>query len=176
MNSYDLRDYQLSGPDWMESELFDIVATMPRETNGDEVIRMFKGLLADRFHLAMHREVKELPVYGLVVGKNGTKLKEVEFGPSGNDTSPGKLSGRKSTMATLSNVLSRQLDRPVVDMTGLKGFYDYELAWSPDESANADGPPLIVALQQQLGLKLEMRKAPVEILVIDKVDRNPTEN
>jgi uncharacterized protein (TIGR03435 family) len=160
---------------------------MPRETTGDEVIRMLKTMLAERFHLAMHRDTKELPVYGLVVGKNGTKLKEVEFGRSGSDTRPGKYHGERVGMANVANFLSRQMDRPVIDMTGLKGFYTFDLEWTPEESAipkpmeggaavdSAVGPSLTSALQQ-IGLKLEARKAPVEILVIDRADRAPTEN
>ncbi len=189
MNSYEVRDYQLSGPDWLDSELFDIVATMPRETTSEEAIRMIQALLAERFHLTMHHEARELPVYALVIGKNGTKLKEVGYGNSSTNSSPGKIVANKALMSNLANLLSRQFERPVIDMTGLKGFYDFELQWTPDEGAampkpgeggaltdSATGPSLMVALQQQLGLKLEMRKAPVDILVIDRVDRIPKEN
>jgi uncharacterized protein (TIGR03435 family) len=189
INVYEVKDYQISGPDWIDSELFDIAATMPRDTTGDEVLRMVKTLLAERFHLAMHHESRELPVYGLVVGKNGSKLKEVEFGHGNTSTRPGKLTAQKVPLANLANILSRQLDRPVIDMTGLQGFYDFELEWTPEESAampkageggaavdSAVGPSLVVALQQQLGLKLETRKAPVDILVIDHADRAPSEN
>ena len=186
MNSYEVRDYQLSGPDWLDSELFDIVATMPRETTSEEAIRMIQTLLAERFHLTMHHEARELPVYALVIGKNGTKLKAVGYGNSSTNSSPGKIVANKALMSNLANLLSRQFERPVIDMTGLKGFYDFELQWTPDEGAampkpgdagplpdSATGPSLMVALQQQLGLKLEMRKAPVDILVIDRVDRIP---
>jgi uncharacterized protein (TIGR03435 family) len=188
INMYDVKDYQISGPDWIDSELFDIVATMPRDTTGDEVIRMVKTLLAERFHLAMHQEMKEMPVYGLVVGKSGPKLKEVEFGRGSNNMRPGKFSAERTPMANFASFLSRQMERPVIDMTGLKGFYSFELEWTPEESAapkpmeggaivdSTVGPSLAAALQQQLGLRLESRRAPVEILVIDRADRSPTEN
>uniref|UniRef100_Q022I4 Soil-associated protein, TIGR03435 family n=1 Tax=Solibacter usitatus (strain Ellin6076) TaxID=234267 RepID=Q022I4_SOLUE len=187
LNMYDVKDYQVSGPAWMDTELFDIVATMPRDTTGEEVIAMAKTLLADRFHLAIHKETKEVPVYGLVVGKNGMKLKEVEFGRGETSTRPGKYTAKMTPMTNFTNFLSRQMDRPVIDMTGLKGFYSFELEWTPEESAvpkpleggaavdSAVGPSLMSALQQ-LGLKLEPRRAPVETLVIDRADRTPTEN
>ncbi|HEY1494134.1 MAG TPA: TIGR03435 family protein [Candidatus Solibacter sp.] len=187
LNMYDVKDYQVSGPAWVDTELFDIVATMPRDTTGEEVIRMAKTLLAERFHLAMHRDTKEMPVYALVVGKNGTKLKEVEFGRGETSTRPGKYTAKMTPMTNFTSFLSRQMDRPVIDMTRLKGYYSFELEWTPEESAipkpveggaavdSAVGPSLISALQQ-LGLKLESRRAPVEILVIDRADRMPTEN
>ena len=186
MNSYDLKDYQISGPDWLESELYNIVATMPRETTGDDAIRMVQSLLTERFKLTMHHETRELPVYALVVGKTGPKLKEVEFGPGNTSARPGKLSARKTALVNLANFLSRQMERPVLDMTGLKGFYDFELEWTPDEGAkppevgapadSAIGPSLAMALQQQLGLRLETRKAPVDVVIVDRAERVPTEN
>jgi uncharacterized protein (TIGR03435 family) len=134
---------------------------------------MVRNLLAERFHLVMHQESRELPVYALVVGKNGHKLKEVEFGPGNTSGQPGKFSAHRVAIANLTSFLSRQLERPVLDMTELKGFYDFEFEWTPEENSTG---PMVVALQQQLGLKLENRKAPVDVMVVDRAEKNPTEN
>jgi uncharacterized protein (TIGR03435 family) len=180
--AYDLKDYQISGPDWLDSELYDIVATLPHDTTGTDAIRMVRRLLAERFHLVTHHESKDLPVFALVVGRNGPKLKEVEFGAGNTSGRPGKLTAQKIPMTNLATFLSRVVERPVLDMTGLKGFYDFDLEWTPEESnGNTDadsvvGPSLALALQTQLGLKLDARKAPVDVLVVDRADKVPTEN
>ena len=165
---------------------------------------MFQTLLADRFQLKLHRETKELPIYALLVGKNGPKLKPAESqeGPNGRMMMrPGHFEGSKFAMSSLADMLSRFVSRPVVDMTELKGIFDFTLNFAPDENmrmmggmppppgvhpegggegrspnANADSPTLFVALQEQLGLKLEARKGPLEILVIDHAEKVPTEN
>ena len=182
VNAYNVKDYQVSGPEWLNVELYDIAATVPPGAGGDQVLAMVQGLLAERFKLAFHREAREMPVFGLVVGKAGARLHDAGFGRSSTSASPGHLTAEKTTMAKLADFLARQLDRPVVDMTGLKGFYDFTLEWDPEEnsaSGSDDGrpaPPLLTAVQQQLGLSLQARKAPVEILVIDHADRVPIEN
>jgi uncharacterized protein (TIGR03435 family) len=187
--AYDMKDYQVIGPSWIDSERYDIVATMPRDSTSDEVLRMLQGLIAERFHLAFHNESRELPVYALATGKAGHKLKEVEFGRGSSNISPGKLEAHSIGMANLTDMLSRMVERPVIDATGLKGFFDFNLEWTPDDAGAASrpaesgtpvdsavGPNLIVALQQQLGLKLEPRKAPLDVMVIDRVEKIPTEN
>jgi uncharacterized protein (TIGR03435 family) len=185
--SYGVKDYQVAGPDWLGTEIYDIAATLPPGTTGDEVLLMIQTLLAERFKLAIHRDSKELPVYALVVGKGGSKLEEVEFGRGSTSGSPGKLTGTRVAIRNLTEFLSRQTGRPVLDMTGLKGFYNFTLTYTPDEapSAPAPGTPipesaagasLFSAIQEQLGLKLEARKASVEILVVDHAEKVPTEN
>ncbi|SPE26966.1 conserved hypothetical protein [Candidatus Sulfopaludibacter sp. SbA3] len=147
---------------------------------------MLRAMLADRFKMALHRETKMSSAYALVVGKGGIKSKEVEDkGNRSTNSGRGRFSGKPASMDGLAEFLSSEMDRPVVDMTELKGAYDLTLRWTPEEVLQAkDGgkseketyPPLMMALQEQLGLKLEARKAPIEILVIDHIERVPTEN
>jgi len=232
--AYDVHDYQISGPDWMNSTRFDIVAKVPDGAPEDQVPLMWQALLAERFKLQIHRESKELPMYALVVGKNGPKMKESEIdangtanggqgsgGPSplppvkmGKDGMPqlpgggrgpmilmngrGHVTAKMMNMSGLVDILARSVDRPVVDQTELKGSYDFNLDYTPDESTRmpmpggmppppgagemhgADSPDnglsLFAALQAQLGLKLEAKKGPVELIVIDRVEKAPTEN
>jgi uncharacterized protein (TIGR03435 family) len=182
-NAYGVKDYEVTGPDWLNTELYDIAASVPTDTAGDDVLLMMQSLLAERFKLALHRERKEMPVFALIVGKTGPKLKQVEFGPSRTSASPGKLTATNVPMRNLAEFLSRQLDRPVLDLTGLKGFYDFTLEWAPEAKASAPGDAageigasLFTAVQEQLGLKLEGRKAPIEILVVDRAEKVPTGN
>jgi uncharacterized protein (TIGR03435 family) len=186
--SYGVKDYQVSGPDWLDTEIYDIAATLPPGATGDDVLLMIQTLLADRFKLTLHRDTKEMPVYALVVGKGGSKLEEVEFGRGMTSATHGRLTATRVLIRNLTEFLSRQTDRPVLDMTGLKGFYSFTLNYAPDETSFAPAPgappipestagaSLFSAIQEQLGLKLEARKAPVEILVIDHAEKVPTEN
>jgi uncharacterized protein (TIGR03435 family) len=179
--AYDVKDYALSGPDWLGSEKFDIVAKPPSDTPEDQFGPMLQSLLADRFKMTVHRESKTLSAYALVVGKNGPQLQKAEAGEGShmnNDGNNGKskLTGQRVSMPRLADFLSRQLDRPVIDMTELPGVFDLKLEWADERQATAEGPSLFTALQEQLGLKLEARKLPVEILVVDHVAKVPTEN
>jgi uncharacterized protein (TIGR03435 family) len=186
--SYGVKEYQVSGPDWIRTELYDITATMPPATPADQALRMMQKLLADRFKLAFHRETREIAVYALVIGKSGSKLVEGDLGQGsgGTSSSPGKLVGTRVRMRNLVEALSRQADLPVVDMTGLNGIYSFTLEYAPesrtaaakpDEAAEGPtGPSIYTAIQEQLGLKLESRKVPMEMLVIDGVEKIPVEN
>jgi len=184
VQAYGVKDFQVFGPDWLNSEIYDIVATMPPATSTDQVILMLQNLLVERFQLQLHRETKEVPMYALVVGKGGLKVKEGEFGHSSTSASPGHLTAQKIPMAKLADFLSGQLGSPVRDMTGLKGFFDFTLEWTPDArpgeagaaSDSSAGASIFAALQEQLGLKLETRKGPVEMLVIDHIEKIPTGN
>jgi len=165
-----------------------------RKTARDQVAERLRALLADRFQLVLHRETKEQPIYALMVSKNGAKLKEVkEPGPrQGMSMNRGRLEGFAAPMEMLGTVLSNAMGRPVVDKTGLPGKYDFTLEWTPDVGAGANGggffgggitepapapggPTIFTALQEQLGLKLESQKSPVENIVIDRAER-PSEN
>jgi uncharacterized protein (TIGR03435 family) len=162
---------------------------------------MLQALLADRFKLTIHRETKDLPAYALVIAKNGPKLQEAKPGTYPEDgkghagrilMDPGQLTGQGLPIATLAEFLSEWLGRTVLDQTGLKGNYDFTLKWTPEpgqgmmlrgpEGSNPGpegGPPTdspaITAIQEELGLKVESTKAPVEVLVIDHVEK-PSEN
>jgi uncharacterized protein (TIGR03435 family) len=185
--SWQIKEYQVTGPDWIDTELYNIDATMPPGTSGDQVLIMVRNLLKDRFQLALHSEMKEMTVYALTVGKNGPKMQQAEFGRGGTYTSPGKMVGKGVFMRNLTENLSRQLDMPVIDNTGLKGAFDFTLEWQPEPRGDSHaagapapeasaGPSIFTAVQEQLGLKLEARKAPLEVLVVDRAERNPTGN
>jgi uncharacterized protein (TIGR03435 family) len=139
MRAYGVKEYQISGPDWLDSAGYNVVATIPRDATKAQLPQMLQTLLAERFNLTLHHETKDLPVYALVVGKNGPKLKpaEREEGFSMSMSPKGRHIEGKSYIAGLCDFLSRTLDRPVVDMTDLKGVYDMTLDWAPDDSERA---------------------------------------
>lgn len=184
------------GPAWLETDKYDLSAQPSGEgqPNANQWKAMMRQLLADRFKLAFHHDKKELGVYAIVVGKSGVLLTKSEGDPNALPslifTSLGVLPARNASMAEFAGVMqSAVLDRPVVDQTGLPGKYDFTLRWTPDESqfggmaarvpapsANAAAPPgLFTAIQEQLGLRLESTRAPVDVIVIDHVEK-PTEN
>jgi uncharacterized protein (TIGR03435 family) len=175
--AYDINSDLVYGkPKGLNSARYDILANAPEETDLRE--RM-QALLAERFHLAVHRETRELPVYALVVAKGGPKVQLREHtGDFGQNpfrfAGKGRMTGTEVSAEMLAKVLADQLGRTVKDATGLKGVFDFRLEWSPDQ--NTEGASLFTAVQEQLGLKLEARKGPVEVLVIDRVESAPTEN
>lgn len=189
--AYNLNPHVISGgPNWMDSEHFDIAAVTPGDVRPthDEQMAMLRKLLTERFQLMFHRESREFSIYELEVAKGGAKLRD-SVKP---DEAPAlinvvypqsiKLPARNVTMGDFASMLQRAvLDRPVVDKTGLMGKYDFDLEWAQDESqfdggvaaapANASAAPLFTAIQQQLGLKLVATKGPVDALVVDKAER-----
>ncbi len=188
--SYDVRDFSFSGPDWLDNVRFDILAKSPEGTQPSQMMAMLRTLLAERFGLETHRESRVVPAYALVVAKKGPKLEAAEPGPASNSWGRSQLTAKNVSMEGLADLLARQLDRPVKDMTGLTGVYDVKLVWTPDDahpldprSADRDGfdntpaaPSLMAALQETLGLRLEARKLPIDVLVVDRMMRTPTEN
>jgi bla regulator protein BlaR1 len=186
--AYGLKDFQLSGgPGWMGSDTFDIDAKGETKTGDREFPQMMRALLADRFQLKFHRATRTLPVFDLVVAKDGPKFTHApETESGGTRRSAGQLTIAKGTVASLASTLSNILGRKVLDKTGLTGEYDMKLRWTPDAyqppPLRPNGPPpdpnnpsIFTAVQEQLGLKLESSKGPVEILVIDSVSK-PAEN
>lgn len=184
--AYEVKEFQLLGrPAWLTSERFDIEARPGSPVKSDECKMMLQTLLADRFKLALHRETRQMPVYKLVVGKSGPKLHKVDadapLGIKTFSTSKAELITRGSSMQQLAGMLAitGELENLVVDGTGLDGNYEFTLQWTPaSQAADAatPGPSLSTALQEQLGLKLEAGKGPVEVLMIDRIERKPTEN
>jgi uncharacterized protein (TIGR03435 family) len=179
--AYDMKAYQISGPDWMSSARFDINARSPAPATTDAVLTMWQALLVDRFKIKLHRETRALPMYALVVAKNGPKMQPVDAeGQSGTWEGKGRLTAKKESMPKFAEVLSRRMDRPVLDETGLQGAYDFVLDLIRDDDHSGSGinfgGTIFTVLPDQLGLKLEAKKAPVEILVIDHVEKLPTEN
>jgi uncharacterized protein (TIGR03435 family) len=203
--AYRMKEYQISGPDWLETARFDILAKVPPNAPKGQIPLMLQNLLAERFKLTVHREPKVMPVYAMVVGKNGLKVKPMEGEPEGSMSSSFSPKGRafsgQMTLAALAAALSQMLDRPVVDLSGITGTYDIALEWVPDEhesgaltkmrimggpaggggeahgeTSEPNGPSIFGALQEKLGLRLEGRKSPVDILVVDGAEKVPTEN
>jgi uncharacterized protein (TIGR03435 family) len=208
--AFKVRNDQISGPDWMGSERYIISAKFPAGATKDDVPAMLQTLLADRFKLTFHKDSKVLPMYALVPGKGGAKLMPAEtsgnmrmmMGPKGRH-----LTG-KATMAQLADMLSNMSDRPVIDMTDVKGSFEIDLEFTSDfnpegmrmgmqgpppgggggpgpggpggearqHDESADAPTLYTAIQEKLGLKLDARKGPVDLYIIDHAEKVPTEN
>jgi uncharacterized protein (TIGR03435 family) len=183
----DGRDYLFKGPEWIDSEDFDISAKFPPETSDSQMLLMLQRLLDERFKMKLHREPREFSVYALVVDKRGPKVH-----PSATPGAPvrftsrgGHAVGMSVSMAQFADRLSRddfQVGRRVVDATGLPGTYDLTLDWKLEgggaENADAasDRPSIFSALTEQLGLKLEPRKVSLDVLIVDSVLRTPVEN
>jgi uncharacterized protein (TIGR03435 family) len=205
MEAFKVKVDQIEGPSWLETDCFEISAKIPEGVPSDHLPAMLQALLTERFKLAAHKEDRSRSGYALVVDKGGPKFKEDDpntnfmgaghagqmlFGSSGH----GRLKGAM-TMASLAANLSRQGYGPVQDATALTGKYDIDLTWSPDKAfeptavdatasaATAPGadvpapePNLFSALRESLGLKLERRNVQVQFVVIDRIERVPTEN
>jgi uncharacterized protein (TIGR03435 family) len=189
MSAYGLimRD-QISGlPQWAETENFDVEAKLdsenaealqklPHEQRIQQFNRMMQSLLADRFALRVRRKEKELPVYDLVVARGGPKLTEASSTENmGFSMGLGKINGKAVSIGSLVVNLSNPAGRIVVDKTGLTGKYEVNLTWAWNDDPSSTAPSLFTALQDQLGLKLEPAKAPVDLIVIDHIER-PSEN
>jgi uncharacterized protein (TIGR03435 family) len=191
--AYGLHSRQIaSGPPWLETEKYDVtgqpdVEGVPSQT---QLRQLVQRLLTDRFKLTFHRDKKELSVYALVVGPKGPTLTKSAANPNGLPSllfrGLGILPAANASMADLATVMQQAvLDRPVVDRTGITGRYDFTLTWTPDETQflsmgvripprapDAAGPPgLFSAIQEQLGLKFESTKAPVDTIIVDKIER-----
>jgi uncharacterized protein (TIGR03435 family) len=175
----DDREYALAGPGWLTTEHFNVQASFPADALPAQVRQMTQALLADRFKLALHPETRQLPIYALVVAKNGAKIHPVEDGQPRTGGRIGHFEATKTSMQHFADLLARLLSQQVVNETGLQGVYDFTLEWAPDDmkvGAETSGASLFTALQEQLGLKLEARKGPVEVLVVDHVEKAPTAN
>jgi uncharacterized protein (TIGR03435 family) len=190
--AYEVMDYQISGPAWLNDVWFDISAKAGAPVKDPELRVMMQTLLADRFKLTLHRQTKEIPALILTVGKSGHKLTPVETADVDDASSfkTGKMSltGQGATVRQLIAFLSREIHNPIIDQTGLTGRYNYALdinAYVTEEIMKSAGPggvppdaPSIIAqaMQAQLGLRLDSKKAPVEMLIVDSIERTPTGN
>jgi len=194
---FSIQEFQVSGqlPNWFNIERFDIEARadVQGEPRAEVWQPMLQALLADRFKLAFHKEVRAMPAYDLIVSKNGHKLQRVEPGeclppPAGMcgtfRASTSQIIGDRVSMEAFATRLTRSMGRTVVDKTKVEGVFNLLLQWTPDPQPGVQvdapppdggGPTIFTALQEQLGLRLEATKNPVEVYVIDRVER-PSEN
>lgn len=189
--AYGLTDnVQLDGPDWIKRKgefLYDIIAKAPADTPHERLQLMLQTLLTERFQLVLHREQRQESYAALVQSKKGLKIEPADpnLPPSVRSTFHlGHIDSNGLYMTMLATVLSRFMRQPVLDMTGLTGRYVVKLDWTPDpvepvdpsKAAPAAGPSIFSALQEQLGLKLESRKGPLEVIVVDHAERVPIAN
>jgi uncharacterized protein (TIGR03435 family) len=185
--AYDVKDYELfSQPRWADIDRYNISAKAPDGTplNREAARPLMRALLADRFHLRAHTEKREMPVYMLIVAKGGPKFRASPPGAQKLLTLQSKGKGSTMTvscgdMAQLAGEFSKgnNVDRPVIDKTGLTGTYDYKLEWGDDTAVDADARTVSVftAFQEQLGLRLRPIRAPVQVLIIDHAEK-PSKN
>jgi len=208
--AYRVRDSQIIGPEWIANARFEITAKLAAGASPDQIPEMLQVLLAERFKLTLRRDTKEQPVYALTVGKDGPKLKPADLridnqsptavGPDGKprqammfrfSSSGVVLTAPSANLASFVELMSRFTERPVVDMTGLEGRYEFNLTFAPETTHGLptkrpfgpDGTPIftdpapsVFDAVQQYGLRLEARRAPLEMLTVTHLEKTPTEN
>jgi uncharacterized protein (TIGR03435 family) len=179
LTAYRLRPYQLAGgPNWLGSAGWDVDAKYPVGASGSDLPRMMQAMLADRFQLVAHFETRTASLYNLVVAKNGPRLHEAgATDGSSMSAGPRMIKYGAASMAELANQLSSYLECEVTDRTGLSGRYAINLSFAPvelstsTETASDSRPTIFQAVEEQLGLKLESAKGPVQVLVIDRAEK-----
>jgi uncharacterized protein (TIGR03435 family) len=225
VRAYGVKAAQVTGPDWIASERYDVNATLPAGSTADDIPVMLQGLLTDRFKVKIHREKKEFPVYALILGKTPLKLIEDAQDPDTADSkgavnaaATGSAAGvsvnlgrgsyytfadnqfeaKKMSVNMLCLQLERYVDRPIINMTDLQGTYDVTLKLTPEDyqamliriavNSGVVLPPQVLQYMegnsigslfeaiQQAGLKLDARKAPLDLIVVDQAQKTPTEN
>ena len=181
-------DAQVAGPEWIKSKMvrYKIDAKAAPETPREQVLRMLQTLLVERFQLQTHMEQREIPHLELMPGRKELKIRPTEAGSDGskNRNGYGHIVSNGMTMEVLTTILSRFLRQPILDRTGLEGAYAIDLQWAPEprtptEVAAADpaaGPSIYAAVQEQLGLRLEARKTPLPVIVVDRAEKMPSGN
>jgi uncharacterized protein (TIGR03435 family) len=187
-SAWNVKDYQIDGPDWLRTDRYDLAATAGAPVEEDALKSMLQTLLLERFHMKVHLEKRDLPVYAMVVSKNGAKLKDAAApGRPAIRMNGGGVVFTSVTIADLIDLMSRahlaELDRPVVDDTGLTGRYDVtiNLFGTQEEMKSAlskgdFGSSIFTLIQEQLGLRLEPKKLPLQMVVVDQAERTPSQN
>jgi uncharacterized protein (TIGR03435 family) len=173
--AYGLKVYPLtSGPDALSTDRFDVLAKVSPDASKGQRMLMLQALLAERFKLVVHRETKELPIYRLVVGKGGPKFRAVEDDGTAAEIGDGdrhRIRAHHVSMELLAAALQGSIGDKVLDATGLTGVFDLNLDFNVDEGKPFEDPTIFEAVQRQLGLKLEAGKGPVEVIVIDHIEK-----
>lgn len=168
--AYAVQGYQIDGgPPWLNADRFDVDTKAEGNPNHEQLLAMLQTMLADRFALKLHRETRELASYRLVVAKSGAKLAAAEPGHTALRIGPALAEWDAGTTTQLANYLADQFGRAVLDRTGLTGRYQIKLEWQPDP--NLPVSALILPAVEQLGLKLEPHRDPVEVLVVDHAEK-----
>lgn len=171
--AYNVEDPQISGgAPWIDHDIYEINGKTAGKATPAQLKQMLQSLLADRFRLTIHRETRQLPVYSLIVAKGGSKLHSLDDGSTGFSNGATFLRGTME-MPTLAAHLTQALHRTVIDNTGLKGNWKFDLHWAAEDSTSEAS--IFTAIQEQLGLKLESTKGPVSVIVIDRAEK-PSEN
>jgi uncharacterized protein (TIGR03435 family) len=196
-NLYNVADFQLvGGPDWLRRERYDVLATMTAPPTRAQLPALLQGVLTDRFKLTVRRETREVPIYVLIRaradGRLGPRIRPTTLDcaaagrgaaggpPCGFEVSDSAFQATGRAIDVFTRALAQLVGRPVIDQTGLQGLYDLDLAWTQESPVDAggaptDSPSFFTALQEQLGLKLDARRGPADVLVIESVER-PNEN
>jgi bla regulator protein BlaR1 len=179
--AYRLKDHQLEGPNWLDddSASFDIQAKAAPETTKAQMRVLLQSLLQSRFHLAFHWQTKILPIYELSVAGGGPKLPGprpgAKLGIQNMSSLYVRITADNTTMPSLTDALAYRLRRPVVDKTGIRDAFSVNLEYS-DKPDDVSHPSVFAALQEKLGLRLTAAKGPVEVFVVDHIDKRPTDN
>lgn len=178
--SYGVQDkYIQGGPSWLDEQHYDIEAQIDgdKQFTCKERQQLLQHLLEQRFHLGVHTKTAPVSGFALVVAKGGAKLNPGTGGDgSHNYILPNRLHAQGVNMGTIASLFSSAAGQPVIDKTGISGTYNVDLKYAPDSATDSSLPSLFTALQEQLGLKLESQKVPVETLVVDHAEKVPTEN
>jgi uncharacterized protein (TIGR03435 family) len=184
-------NFQIAGPDWLQSPeyRFNVIGKTAPTTPADRIHVMLQNLLTERFRMTIHRESRELAFLALTVSPKGLKIKPAKSGSdaSGNAQIPGKIASNSMSIAQLTTLLSHFAGQPVLDMTGLQGWFDLKLEWKPtggpeDDAAaspaanSAANSAIYAAIEDQLGLVLEHRMGPIEVIVVDRAEKTPAGN
>ena len=192
VEAYQLKPTEFSGPKWLDDDIFLVQATMPLNTPKDMARLMLQRALADRFGLTTHREKREIPIYALIPGENGTTLQVADDAAHRQKTvatrngsvsasmyfTPGQFYSVAETLDDFAKTLPAyvDLDRPVVNMTGLTAEYKFDMHWDPQADTQYKDPDFLTAIEKQLGLHLVKRQMPCDVLVVDHIERAPSEN
>ena len=178
-------DVQLVAPEWASAKghyIYDVTGKAAPEAPQGELLRMLQGLLKERFQLAVHTEQREMKHYELVVSKSGPKMHEstVDQADARGAARLDGITSNRMQMNKLAMLMSRMTRMPVIDGTGLNGYYEIKLQWSPEDLKGTGesplGPSIFTAVEEQLGLKLLWKKGPVDVLVVDRAEKVPLEN
>jgi len=184
MGAFELGPNQIAGgPTWLDADRYEIIAKADQPVGDAALMAMLRALLIERFKLAVHRETRTIEAFVLEVAKKGPKLERAEDTESRTNSGRGLIDAKTITMDRFAEVLSRQMDLPVLNQTRLAGSFDLKLEWTPEtgrpvrdgtgDATMETGISIFTAIQQELGLRLRARKTPVEVLVIDHAEKPP---